>query len=347
MRRSLIKRISRLIVILMGSCLLLFLALALWNLAVTQWQHAHNPPSGNFYPVDGRQMHVICSGTGSPTVIIEAGAGSNSLGWQAVQPQLSQLTRVCTYDRSGHGWSEPRSGPRDAETIVHELHALLNQTSVERPLVLTGHSAGGLYVREYAREFPAEVSGVVLIDSSSPRQIDDLPGWRQTYESDKRDFARQLHWEQLRVWSGWERLRGRCHDQPSPELQHLTGQYDAEMCRPEYVGGDDAEFLYFETTCQQAARLMSFGNLPLLILSQDPDRPKRSMTPNAIAGLAVWAHEQEALKSLSPLSWRVIARGSGHGVHHDRLDLVITEMTRLILYLRGGPAPPFGTTIIE
>jgi pimeloyl-ACP methyl ester carboxylesterase len=292
-------------------------------------------------------MHLYCSGAGSPTIVIEAGASANWLGWQGVQPKLSQLTRVCTYDRAGHGWSQPRAGPRDAEAIARELRALLDQAGVQRPLVLTGHSAGGLYVREYAREFPAEVAGVVLIDSSSPGQIDELPGWRRSYEADKYDMVRQLRWEQLRVWTGWERLMGNCRNTPSPELRHLAGQYDANMCRPEYVGGEDSELPYFETTCKQAARLTNFGNVPLLIISQDPDRPREAMTANALAELPVWAREQEALKSLSPLSWRVIASGSGHAVHHDRLDVVVAETTRLIGYLRGGPAPSFGSTVIE
>jgi pimeloyl-ACP methyl ester carboxylesterase len=333
--------------ILSGSCLLLLLTLSLWNLAATKWQHAHNPVPGNFYAVDGRQMHVYCSGTGSPTILIEAAASADWLAWQGVQATLSQLTRVCTYDRSGHGWSQPRSGSRDAETIARELHALLDQAPVSRPLVLTGHSAGGLYVREYAREFPAEVAGVVLIDSSSPQQIDELPGFRTSYEADKRDKVRELRWEELRVWSGWERLMGRCRNTPSRELQHLVGQYDAEMCRPEYVGGEDSEFMDFETTCKQAERLTSFGNVPLLIISKDTDLRTEAMTADAIGEMAVWAREQEALKSLSPLSWRVIARGSGHGIHHDRPDVVVGEMTRAIGYLRGGPAPRFGSTAIE
>jgi len=327
--------------------LLLVLALSLWNLAVAQWQHAHNPVPGNFYSLNGRLMHLYCSGTGSPTIVIEAGASANSLGWQGVQPKLSLLTRVCTYDRAGHGWSQPRAGPRDAEAIARELQALLEQAGVPRPLVLTGHSAGGLYVREYAREFPAQIAGVVLIDSSSPQQVDELPGWRRSYEADKHNFVRRLRWEELQVWSGWQRLVGNCRDTPSPELAHLAGQYDAEMCRPEYVGGEDAEFMYFEVTCKQAARLTSFGKLPLVIISQDPDRRREGMTANAIAELPVWAREQEELKSLSSLSWRVIARGSGHAVHHDRLDVVVAEMTRLIGFLRGGPAPPFGKTVIE
>jgi pimeloyl-ACP methyl ester carboxylesterase len=176
--RSFIQRTVRIAGMLAGLCVLLVLALSLWNLAATKWQHAHNPVLGNFYSVDGRLMHLYCSGAGSPTIMIEAGASANSLGWQGVQPKLSQ--RVCTYDRAGHGWSQPRAGRRDAEAIVRELHALLHQAGVQRPLVLTGHSAGGLYVREYAREFPAEVAGVVLIDSSSPEQVDELPGWRRS-----------------------------------------------------------------------------------------------------------------------------------------------------------------------
>ena len=338
---------ARLVGILAASCLLLLLALSLWNLAVTKWQHAQNPVPGNFYSVDGRQMHIYCSGTGSPTVVMEAGASSAWLTWRRVQPELSQFTHVCTYDRAGHGWSEPRPGPRDAEAIARELHALLDRAGVQRPFVMAGHSAGGLYVREYAREFPTELAGVVLIDSSSPQQIDELPGWRRSYEADKRDFGHEHRWQELRVWSGWERLMGRCRVAPSKQLEHFVGQFDAMMCRPAYVGGDESEFMYFETTCKEAARLTGFGNVPLLIISQDPDRRREEMTANAIAQLPVWAREQEISKALSPLSWRVIARGSGHMVQQERPDVVVAEMTQLIRYLRGGPAPPFGTTAVK
>jgi pimeloyl-ACP methyl ester carboxylesterase len=211
--------------------------------------------------------------------------------------------------------------------------------------VVTGHSLGGLLAREYAREFPAEIAGVVMIDSSSPQQLDELPGERASYEQDKRNFARQLFWERMRVWSGWERLTGNCHDEPSPELKYLAGQYDALMCRPAYVGGDDSELIDFEQICNQAGRLKSFGMVPLLVISRDPD--KQQATAERIKAQRMWDQEQERLKALSPLSWRVIARNAGHAVHHDRLKLVIAEMTKLINYLRGGPPPPFGSTTIQ
>ena len=329
-----------------GACVIV-LALPLWNYGMTTWLHRQNPVPGAFYSMMGDRCMCTARAQDRRRLSSKQRPVPAGCRWQAVQAELSSLTRVCTYDRAGHGWSQPRPGTRDAEAIARELHGLLDAAGVQRPLVLTGHSAGGLYVREYAREFPGEVVGVVMIDSSSPQQIDELPGFRESYEAEKSDFGDQLRWKQLRVWSGWERLMGKCRNTPSPELKHLAGQYDAEMCRPAYVGGEDTEQPYFETTSQQAARLKSFGRIPLLIISQDSERRTEGMTADAIAEQLVWAREQESLKSLSPLSWRVIARSAGHGVHHDRLDLVVAEMTRLITYLRSGIQPEWGSTATQ
>jgi len=319
----------------------------LWNLAATKQQHARNPVPGEFYTVRGGQMHIACSGAGSPAVVIEAAASASWLAWEGVQQQLSDTTRVCTYDRAGHGWSEPRSGPRDAEAIVAELHELLDAAAVQRPLVLAGHSAGGLYVRAYSRKFPHEVAGVALIDASSPGQLDELPGWRESYEKQRAERNGELWKERLAVWSGWERVRGRCRNEPSPARQHLAGQYNALMCRPAYVGGDESEFMDFETTARQAGLLTTFGRVPLLIISRDAESPTDTRETLDIAVDSVWDREQDAMKNLSPLSWRVVAGGAGHAVHHDRLDLVVRQMTTLVGAVRGGPAPPYGRTVKE
>jgi len=311
---------------------------------VSLWRGARAPVAGAFYHVDGRQMHLYCSGAGSPTVVVEAGLGSDWLGWQVVQPVLSKLTRICTYDRSGLGWSEPRPGPRDAEAIARQLHKLLRNARVEGPFVLTGHSAGGLYVREYAREFPADVAGIIFVDSASPQQIDELPGFRAQYEADKRNAARELWSDRLRVWSGWERLSGHCRETPGKGLQALSPLYEAKACRPRYVDGELGEYLDFAVSAREAARLISFGNKPLLILSRDP---KNRKTSDPDTGSSIWDREQEGLKSLSPASWRVIARRSGHKIFQDRPEVVTAEIARLIEYLRGDPAPPFGSTVTK
>jgi pimeloyl-ACP methyl ester carboxylesterase len=330
MPHSTSRKIMRWFGITAGFLLLAVLSHALWNLAVVKWQHAHNLVPGNFYSVNGHQMHIYCSGAGSPTLVIEAGLGSDWLGWQGVQPKLAQITRVCTYDRSGLGWSEPRPGKHDAEAIVRQLHTLLNEAGVARPIVFTGHSAGGLYAREYAREYPAEVAGVVLVDSASPQQMDELPGFRASYEEDKRNAMSDLHWEELRVWSGWDRLTGHCRARVPKDVAFIAGQYNAQQCHPDYEGGDLGEFLDLDDALKQAARLTSFGEIPLLILTRDTGKIQSGMSHDAIAGIAVWEHEQEALKSLSPQSWRVIARGAGHQIYHDRPDVVVVEISRLI-----------------
>jgi pimeloyl-ACP methyl ester carboxylesterase len=90
-------------------------------------------------------MHIDCSGTGSPPVVLEAAASAPWSQWRKVQPELSRITQDCSCDSAGHGWSKPREGARDAETIVRELHSLLDKAGVKRPFVLAGLSAGGLY----------------------------------------------------------------------------------------------------------------------------------------------------------------------------------------------------------
>ena len=262
-------------------CFLFVLTLMLWNLTMAKWQHARNPVPGNFYTVEGLQMHIDCSGIGSPAIVLEAAASAPWSVWRKVQPELSKKTRVCSYDRAGHGWSEPRKGSRDAETIVRELHSLLDQAGVKRPFVLAEHSAGGLYLREYAREFPAEVAGVALIESSSPRQIDELPGFRTEYEQDKRDAKRELWEDRVRVWSGSQRLLGQC-SVPAKDFPGWAGQYDAMACRPDYVDTDESELNYFEESSKQAGRLISFGSIPLLVITRDLDLRKEEQSPRGV-----------------------------------------------------------------
>ena len=117
-------------------------------------------------------MHLYCTGEGSPTIVLEAGVGDDSLAWAKVQPELSKTTRVCSYDRAGMGWSTPQPDPRDADTIASELHALLQQAGVRGPIVLMGHSMAGVYIRGYATRYPQDVVGLIFVDGATPLQDD-------------------------------------------------------------------------------------------------------------------------------------------------------------------------------
>src|SRR5207302_3509910 len=96
--------------------------------------------------------------------------GDWSATWSSrVQPGVAESTRVCTYDRAGYGYSEPGPLPRTADRIAQELHILLQHADIPGPYVIVGHSLGGAHARVFAHEYPAEVAGVVLIESMNPR----------------------------------------------------------------------------------------------------------------------------------------------------------------------------------
>jgi pimeloyl-ACP methyl ester carboxylesterase len=126
------------------------------------------PMPGQLIDVGGHSLHLNCTGSGSPTVVLEPGGGemSSNLGW--IAPAVARDTRVCVYDRAGRGWSQPSDTPQDGTQIATDLHTLLHRGNVPGPYVLAGHSFGGLYVLNFAARHPNEVAGMVLVDSTAP-----------------------------------------------------------------------------------------------------------------------------------------------------------------------------------
>lgn len=119
--------------------------------------------------VGGHRLYLNCTGTGSPAVVMDAGFGDTSATWSLVQPGVAQFTRVCSYDRAGLGKSDPEPGPDAATSLqmMEELHTLLANARIPGPFVLVGHSFGGMNVQLYARHYPTEAAGLVLVDSAS------------------------------------------------------------------------------------------------------------------------------------------------------------------------------------
>jgi pimeloyl-ACP methyl ester carboxylesterase len=121
---------------------------------------------GRFVEIGGgRTLYLQCVGSGSPTVVLEAGFGADTFQWQDVQPQLARTTRTCAYDRAGFGRSSARPGVHDAREEIDDLQRLLDRAHVDPPYVLVGHSYGGVVARVFAELHPTETAGLVLIDS--------------------------------------------------------------------------------------------------------------------------------------------------------------------------------------
>jgi len=148
---------------------------AIYQAIATQLDgQAYHAP-GKLVDVGTHSLHINCIGQGSSTVILESGLGTMSADWANVQPEVAKTTRVCSYDRAGTGWSERGPTPRDPKQIAGELHTLLANAGIDGPYVLVGQSFGGLYVRMYADQYPKEVEGMVLVDSSHPGMWTRLP----------------------------------------------------------------------------------------------------------------------------------------------------------------------------
>jgi pimeloyl-ACP methyl ester carboxylesterase len=118
------------------------------------------PPIGRLVDVDGHRVHLYCTGSGSPTVMV---VGAFSVDWALVQPQVAKLTRICTYDVAGTAWSDP--GPNSTcPDRTGEIHTLLKNAGIAGPFVFVGLSVGGLIARFYASQYADEVAGLVIVD---------------------------------------------------------------------------------------------------------------------------------------------------------------------------------------
>jgi pimeloyl-ACP methyl ester carboxylesterase len=127
--------------------------------------------------IGGRRLYIKCSGearTGSPVVVMDSGMGNTSDVWSLVQPQVAQFAFVCSYDRAGMGKSDPAPKPRTSQDIVNDLHKILAQAGISSPILLVGHSLGGMNVRLYASKYTKEVVGMVLVDSTHEDETDRM-----------------------------------------------------------------------------------------------------------------------------------------------------------------------------
>ena len=144
---------------------------------------------GKLVDVGGYRLHLNCTGTGGPTVVLLNGLGETSPLWARIQPAVATTTRVCAYDRAGQGWSDDSPNPADATTAATDLHKLLTAAGETGPFVLAGHSSGGVHALTYTHLYPNDVAGVVLLDSASPHQVELVKPFNGEYQVMRRVLA--------------------------------------------------------------------------------------------------------------------------------------------------------------
>ncbi len=282
------------------------------------------PAAGDFAGLvdigDGRNIYLECRGSGSPTVILEAGFRTRADVWSddLVQPAaprtmtlagVAAFTRVCAYDRPGTASviddklrpsrSDPVAMPRTARDAVTDLHHLLAAAGVLGPYVLVGHSFGGLLMRLYAATYPDEIAGLVLVDAF-PETLQDQMTPRQ--------------------WAAYDEIF-----QPVPEA---------------LAGYGDLEFTDLDrslTQMRDADASSPLPSIPLVVLSRGQPMAMAGDLPGGLSAELLeraWTAGQADLAALLPGARHVIARESEHYIQLEQPELVIAAIRDVVAAVR-------------
>jgi pimeloyl-ACP methyl ester carboxylesterase len=128
-------------------------------------------PPGRIVDIGGRRLHVLCIGSGRPTVVFEPSGRGRSVSLEAARTSIARHTRVCSYDRAGTGWSDDGPAALSVGGLADDLRRLLEVTPIETPVVIVASSMGGAVAEMYARRFPERVAGLVLLDAANSQGI--------------------------------------------------------------------------------------------------------------------------------------------------------------------------------
>jgi pimeloyl-ACP methyl ester carboxylesterase len=257
---------------------------------------------GQLVDVGPYRLHLECTGSRGPTVILEPGGGGSAASMGLIAPAVARDSRVCVYDRAGRGWSDPAASPPDGAQIATDLHRLLARAHVPGPYVLAGHSFGGLYVRTYAAKYPEEVAGLVLVDSTAAKGIPVSPQMTSSYSILKHLSSLVATTSRL----GVGRLIA------DTDFSDLPPKYRddarATAATGKEMGGFLDEFGVANRSEAEAGSLRSLDAKPLIVLTAELESSKG------------WMADQNETVTLSTNSRHRVVTGATHASFVDNPD---------------------------
>ena len=327
--------------VVLAVCVLLPLAGILYQAIGSALDARRYPPPGRLIDVGGHRLHIHREGQGSPVVVLEAGIAASSVSWRIVQEGIARFTTVCSYDRAGLGYSESAQQPRTIANILTDFKVLLKAAEISSPIVLVGHSFGGLVALEYACRQLSLVAGLVLVDPLAASEwcpvqphsklmldrgvrLSRRGAWVARLGIVRlsldllRAGSRRIPQLAARISSGsgsqlTERLVGEVRKLP----QDLWPVVQSHWCQPRsfLAMADHLESLPASAAaCQSHCDL---GDLPVIVLSAANSAANR-------------LEEHQAMADLSSQGKLEIATKSGHWIQLDEPDLVVAAVRKII-----------------
>jgi len=305
---------------------LLVVGAAYERLAERQAKRRLGPP-GRLIDIGGRCLHLYELGQGpGPTVVIEQGAGSPSLMWWPLQRQIADFARVVSYDRAGYLWSDPPVATQSIDDRVDDLHALLQRGVIPGPYLFVAHSYGGLLSRRFAKRWPEEVAGLVLVDAP-PESVLFKPsslGYCAKGATFQRILAATAQVGLLRLCARWLPMLLLPNEPPAKALCLSPGFMTA-------TAEDFSSLVRAPAALRTSEQPGELDEKPLIVLVHGIPFPGP-----ATALEADWAAGMERNATLSRNSRLIVAPKSNHMIHLDEPTLVVDAVRRVYDAARTG-----------
>jgi len=285
------------------------LLLSVFLLTLASWAYAGKfpPVPGKRYDVGGYSIHMLCKGQGQPTVIIDAGLGDDSSDWFGIQNHTAAQTQVCVFDRPGYGWSDAGPQPRNSLRISSEIEKLVQKANISGPYVLVGHSFGGYNIRVFASTHPQQIAGMVLVDASHENQYELL------------DIKLPRHYQRSR---------------DILVLPKATDKISSKsvILQERAFNAARAEISSLYQSAKQVRHYNDMPKVPLIVIS----RGKPEWQDNADGELReqIWHDLQQDLWKLSPISQQIFAHHSGHDIHLEQPELIVSAINDVVAMSR-------------
>jgi pimeloyl-ACP methyl ester carboxylesterase len=278
-------------------------------------------------------------GDGETTLIIEIGIGGSFYNWYSFIQEIKDDFTVVIYHRSGYGNSPVSNNLRTTKNIAEELHSLVNKIGITNKFVLMGHSFGGLCVQQYAKMYPNNIKGLLLIDSTSFNFNQlynlNLPVMNSLISVDKmvdnnmntsKNSKDELKLKFKNLIVEYEKIL------PFSEAR----DFEKFITNPLLFKTIANEFENWESSSENIKELGEFPNIPVVVIARDQEISVKSFTVHdipieeAVLYEGVWRDLQIELSQLSSNGEFVIAEGSDHDIHIDRPDIIIQCLKKFL-----------------